>query len=282
MQIERARELGLCFGVRRALSMVHDAAKRHGTLQTLGPLAHNRVLLAELENHGVYSVASIDSLTGPAIVISAHGTGPDVMTSLRDRGFTIIDTTCPNVASAQRIATDMAGERLTIVIFGDSQHTEVRGLLGWSGEGALATLDATSLTLDRPAATLERVGIIAQTTQRTEDFAAFVQQACSVLLDHSREIRIVNTLCDATRRRQAAAAELARKVDAMVVIGGRTSANTKRLAETCTAIVETHLVESAEELDAGWLRGKSKVGLTAGASTPDASIERVEASLSRL
>jgi len=282
MQIERARELGLCFGVRRALYMAHDAAERHGTLQTLGPLAHNRVLLAELEDHGVHSVDSIDQLAGPAVVISAHGASPDVTALLQGRGLAVVDTTCPNVAAAQRIGANMAREGLAIVIYGDSRHTEVRGLLGWSGENALATLDADSLLQGCPTSTLTRLGIIAQTTQRVEDFTLFAQQVCASLIEHSREIRIINTLCDATRRRQAAAVELARTVDAMVVIGGRTSANTKRLAETCAAIVETHLVESAEELDAEQLRGKRRVGLTAGASTPDASIEHVEALLSRL
>jgi 4-hydroxy-3-methylbut-2-enyl diphosphate reductase len=282
MQIERARELGLCFGVRRALALVHATARQHGALETLGPIAHNRALLAELEAQGIRSVDSIDMLTGTTVVVSAHGVGPDVMTSLRERRFTIIDTTCPNVARAQRIATDTAGEGFTIVIFGDSRHTEVRGLLGWAGDGAIATLDAESLAQRLRMSSQARVGIIAQTTQRAEDFVSFVQQVFGSLIVRGAEIRILNTLCDATRRRQVAAAELARNVDAMVVIGSRASANTRRLEETCAAIVETYLVETAEELDGDRLRGKEKIGLTAGASTPDSSIENVEARLGRL
>jgi len=276
MQIERARELGLCFGVRRAVDMLREAALQHGSLETLGPLAHNRVLLSELEALGVRTVASPDELTGPVVVISAHGVAPDVTRLLHERGFTVIDTTCPNVARAQHIAADMASEGLTIVIFGDVHHTEVRGLLGWAGARSIATRDAHSLLDLRTSPASAGIGIISQTTQRDEEFVSFVQTVCARLMTTGREMRIVNTLCDATRRRQAAAAELARTVDAMIVIGGRNSANTQRLAETCSAIVETFLVESVQEIDVQRLRGKARLGLTAGASTPDSSIEQVE------
>lgn len=282
MRIERASELGLCFGVRRAVDMLRDASLKYAALQTLGPLAHNRVLLQELEARGARTVDSPDALTGPVVVVSAHGIAPDVMRLLNDRGFVVIDTTCPNVARAQTIAGDMAHDGLTIVIFGDEHHTEVRGLLGWAGEKGFATRDAASLSAIGTPAALTRVGIISQTTQREDEFASFVQTVYATLLTNSREVRIVNTLCDATRRRQAAAAKLARNVDAMIVIGGRNSANTQRLAETCAALVETYLVETAEELNPNALRGKTLLGLTAGASTPDSSIEQVEARLRAL
>jgi 4-hydroxy-3-methylbut-2-en-1-yl diphosphate reductase len=276
MQIEKASELGLCFGVRRALGMLREEGSRYGNLETLGPIAHNRVLLAELEEQGVRTVASPEGLAGPAVVVSAHGIAPDVMRQLADRGFTIIDTTCPNVSRAQCIAANMAQEGLTVVIFGDAAHSEVRGLLGWAGRRAIATMDASIVASTSAAASETRLGIISQTTQRVQEFSDFVQQVCAGVLAHSREIRVVNTLCDATRRRQAAAADLARTVDAMIVIGGRNSANTLRLAETCAAITETHHIESADELDETVLRGKERVGLTAGASTPDSSIDQVE------
>jgi 4-hydroxy-3-methylbut-2-en-1-yl diphosphate reductase len=276
MQVEKASELGLCFGVRRALNMVREAGSRHSTLETLGPIAHNRVLLAELEAEGVRTVASPEDLAGPTVVVSAHGIAPDVMRLLTDRGFGIIDTTCPNVARTQCIAANMAHEGLTVVIFGDAQHSEVRGLLGWAGNGAIATLNESAVTSRCDASAGARLGIISQTTQRVEEFSEFVQQVCASALERCREVRVVNTLCDATRRRQSAAADLARRVDAMIVIGGRNSANTLRLAETCAAITETHHIESADELDETMFRGKARVGLTAGASTPDSSIEQVQ------
>ena len=276
MRIERARELGLCFGVRRAVNILRDATQRYGALQTLGPLAHNRVLLQELEALGVTTVDAPEGLTGPTVVISSHGIGPDLMRTLGERGFTVIDTTCPNVARAQQIAAAMSRKGLTIVIFGDSHHSEVRGLLGWTGGCGIAALDPASVSAAPMSCGPEGVGIISQTTQRLEDFTAFAQRVCGIVLAGSREVRIVNTLCDATRKRQEAAGELARRVDAMIVIGGHASANTRRLAETCAEIVETHLIESADELDETLLRGKNRVGLTAGASTPDSSIDEVE------
>lgn len=279
MHIERARELGLCFGVRRAVNMLRDAAHTYGSLQTLGPLAHNRVLLQELEALGVATVDSPSGLTGPVVVVSAHGVGPDTMRMLTERGFTIIDTTCPNVGRAQHIAADLARQGLTIVIYGDSHHSEVRGLLGWAGVRGIATLDASALEPSRTPPVPAGVGIISQTTQRVEEFTAFAQRVCATVLAASQEVRIVNTLCDATRRRQAAAADLARTVDAMIVIGGHASANTQRLAETCATIVETYLVENADEIEDALLRGKKRVGLIAGASTPDSSICEVESRL---
>ncbi len=276
MEVEKACELGLCYGVRRAVDMVLDAVQTHGTLHTLGPLAHNRTLLRQLESRGITRIDLSTTIPGPAVVIPTHGVTPDVLRYLRDTGRVIIDTTCPNVARAQQIVAEMAYEGLTIVIFGDSEHTEVRGLLGWTEGRGIATTDASSLSVDDPSSIPAAVGIIAQTTQRAEDFALFVQQVCSTAFAGGHGVRVVNTLCDATRRRQLAAATLARVVDAMIVIGGRDSANTQRLAETCSRIVETYLVETAEEIDDALLRGKIRIGLAAGASTPDSSIEQVE------
>ncbi len=282
MQVERARELGLCYGIRRALDMIYTATARYGTLQTLGPLAHNRTLLRELQAQGVMQVDAPEDLAGPTVVVSAHGIAPDTMSLLRDRGFTILDTTCPNVTRVQHIAARMAREGLTIVIFGDSRHSEVRGVLGWTGGRGVATLDASAVTDLCATCKTGGVGIVSQTTQRLEDYTSFVQHACAATLAECREIRIVNTLCDATWHRQKAAAELSRTVDVMVVIGGRNSANTQRLAETCAESVETHLVETVDELDSSLLQGKARIGLTAGASTPDSSIEEVEARILQL
>ncbi|MCK9356789.1 MAG: 4-hydroxy-3-methylbut-2-enyl diphosphate reductase [Dehalococcoidia bacterium] len=281
MQVEKARELGLCFGVRRAVDMVRDAALRHGNLQTLGPIAHNKVLLQELAALGVETVDSVEQLRSPAVVISAHGVSPSVSRQLLARGLTVVDTTCPNVARAQHIVARLADEGFTIVIFGDSTHTEVRGLLGWAGEKGMSALGVPGLPeLTRPGHR-RKLAVISQTTQRLEEFTEFARELCSAVMEGTDELRVVNTLCDATVRRQAAAAELARRVDIMLVIGGRHSANTRRLAETCAAVVETHHVETAEEMDEGWFAGKQRAGLTAGASTPDSIVEEIASRLAR-
>lgn len=282
MQIERARELGLCHGVMRAVDMLREAATKHGPLETLGPVAHNSVLVHELTALGVTSVDSPDRLRGPVVVISAHGVAPSVTRQLEERGFTIVDTTCPTVARAQRVVGELANEGFTIVIFGDASHTEVKGLLGWAGERGMASLGVPELSLEGREEVFRRVAVISQTTQRLAEFTSFVQELCGKLLQGTEEFRVVNTLCSATQRRQESAAELARRVDVMLVIGGRHSANTRRLADTCSALVETYHIETADEIEEARVKGKRRVGITAGASTPDSSIELVERRLREL
>ncbi len=282
MQVERAREQGLCFGVRRALSMLRDAASGTDRIETLGPIAHNRILMRELEEIGIVTASSLSEVSGPTVVISAHGVSPDVVSALRDRGFLLVDTTCPIVAKAQGIAAQLAHEGFTIVIFGDSTHTEVKGLLGWAGSSAVASTDGASLLESGQLGDTAKIAVIAQTTQPADAFAGFAASLCDTLSSNVKELRVVNTLCDATRRRLESARELAGRVDLMLVVGGKNSANTRRLAEACSNIVETHHIESADELQKPWFKDKSRVGVTAGASTPDTSIEEVERRVSAL
>ena len=282
MRIERARELGLCHGVRRAVDMLREAATTHGPLETLGPVAHNSVLVHELTALGVTSVDSLDRLRGPVVVISAHGVAPSVTRELEERKFTIVDTTCPTVARAQRVAGALTNKEFTIVIFGDAGHTEVKGLLGWAGERGMASLHVAELPLEEGGGTFRRMAVISQTTQRMAEFTSFVQELCGRLLQGTEEFRVINTLCSATQRRQESAADLARRVDVMLVIGGRHSANTRRLADTCSALVETYHIETADEIEEDRVRGKGHIGITAGASTPDSSIELVELRLREL
>ncbi len=276
MQVERAREQGLCFGVRRALSMLRDAASLTDRIETLGPIAHNRILMHELEQLGIVTVSSLSELSGPTVVISAHGVNPDTVRALRDHGFLLVDTTCPIVAKAQGIAAQLAHDGFTIVIFGDSAHTEVRGLLGWAGSAALASTDGASLLESGLLGDSAKIAVMAQTTQPADAFADFAASLCGTLSSNVKELRVVNTLCDATRRRLESARLLAERVDLMLVVGGKNSANTQRLAEACSNIVETHHIECAGELRKPWFKDKSRVGVTAGASTPDSSIEEVE------
>jgi len=268
--------------VRRALDMLREAATKHGPLETLGPVAHNSVLVHELKALGITPVDSPHRLRGPVVVISAHGVAPSVTRELEEREFTIVDTTCPTVARAQRVVEGLANDGFTIVIFGDAGHTEVKGLLGWAGERGMASLDVAGLTLASRTEAFRRVAVISQTTQRLAEFTSFVQELCSKLLQGTEEFRVVNTLCSATQRRQESAADLARRVDVMLVIGGHHSANTQRLADTCSALVETYHIETADEIEEDRIRGKEHVGITAGASTPDSSIELVELRLREL
>jgi 4-hydroxy-3-methylbut-2-enyl diphosphate reductase len=271
MNVEKARELGFCFGVRRALSIIEGAADGVAIV-TLGPIVHNKTVVARLKGLGVGVVDGIDNLKGGVIAISSHGISPQTLDELNARGVEVIDTTCPIVRSAQKAARRLANAGFGIIIFGEASHPEVRGLLGWAGRNAIAFMDAEAVPVDSLP---KRIGIMAQTTQSRGEFTAFVNRLNERLLLHSQEIRVINTLCQETQKRQLAAVELAATSDLMVVIGGHNSANTRRLAEVCQHIVETYHIENASEIDALWLKGKRSVGITAGASTPDEAIEQV-------
>ena len=271
MKVEKARELGFCFGVRRALSIIEGAAGGAGIV-TLGPIVHNKTVVARLKGLGVGVVDDIDGLEGGVIAISSHGVSPEIIDRINARGVEMIDTTCPIVRSAQKAARRLANAGFGIIIFGEASHPEVRGLLGWAGRNAMASMDAEAVPLDGLP---KRIGIMAQTTQSRGEFTAFVNRLNERLLLHSQEIRVINTLCQETQKRQSAAVELAATSDLMIVVGGHNSANTRRLAEVCQQIVETYHIENASEIDALWLKGKRAVGVTAGASTPDEAIEQV-------
>jgi 4-hydroxy-3-methylbut-2-en-1-yl diphosphate reductase len=272
MKVEKARELGFCFGVRRALKIIEDAADSDKHIVTLGPIVHNKTVVARLKGLGVEVADDLESLKGGIIAISSHGVSPATQEKIQSKGASVIDTTCPTVRSAQKAARDLAKDGFGVIIFGESSHPEVRGLLGWAGEKAIASTDAGRVDI---TVLPKRVGILAQTTQSQADFAAFVNELSKKLLPHVLEIRVVNTLCQETQKRQSAAEEIARTSDLMIVVGGHNSANTRRLAEVCAPIVETHHIENSSEIEAKWIYGKKTVGITAGASTPDEAIEQV-------
>ncbi|MGB2583162.1 MAG: 4-hydroxy-3-methylbut-2-enyl diphosphate reductase [Dehalococcoidia bacterium] len=271
MEIERASEMGFCFGVRRAIELVEKAAGERGPLQTLGALVHNRQVVDRLELCGVSVAASLDELQGNIVAIASHGVGPEGMEQVRIRGFEVIDATCPFVRKAQVVAKRLGKAGFWVLVFGDAAHPEVRGVLGWAGENASASLEVPRLDkLPR------RLGILCQTTQNQERFAEFVAGVISHKSAKFTELRIFNTICDATSKHQVAALALAGRVDLMLVVGGQDSANTKRLARICADTgVTTYHIEAAAEVDPRWLRGHYRVGVTAGASTPDEVIDEV-------
>jgi len=271
MEIERASEMGFCFGVRRAIELVEKAAGEQGPLQTLGALVHNRQVVDRLALCGVSVAASLDELQGNIVAIASHGVGPDVMAQMKVRGFEVIDSTCPFVRKAQVVARRLGKAGFWVLVFGDAVHPEVQGVLGWAGENASASLEVPHLdNLPR------RLGILCQTTQNQERFAEFVAGVISYKFAKFTELRIFNTICDATSKHQVAALALAGRVDLMLVVGGQDSANTKRLARICadTGVITYH-IEAAAEIDPHWLRGHYRVGVTAGASTPDEVIDEV-------
>lgn len=258
--------------MRRALRIIEGSADGKIKIGTLGPIVHNKTVVARLKGLGVEVVDNVEDLKEGIIAISSHGVSPAAQEKIRARGAEVIDTTCPTVRSAQKAAQRLAKAGFGVIIFGEARHPEVRGLLGWAGDDAIASMNADEVQLERLP---ERIGILAQTTQSRAEFTAFLGKLTARLLPRTREIRVVNTLCRETQKRQSAAEDVAETSDLMIVVGGHNSANTRRLADVCSPIAETHHIENADEIDAGWLKGKKTVGITAGASTPDEAIEQV-------
>ena len=278
-EVEKARALGFCFGVRRAIKIIEKAAKGHHRIATLGPIVHNRLVVAKLADMGVEVVDDLARAKSGIVAITSHGVPPELLEQIQMRQIEVIDTTCPTVRSAQKAARKLAGGGFGVVIFGEANHPEVKGLLGWAGDKAIATMDGEELAkLSLP----RKLGILSQTTQSRAQFTRFINKVVDIALPNIQELRIINTLCQETQKRQEAAVELAQKSDMMIVVGGLNSANTKHLAEVCAPIVETHLIETAAEIEPVWFRGKRHIGVTAGASTPDEAIEEVMAKLKKL
>ncbi|MFO7773913.1 MAG: 4-hydroxy-3-methylbut-2-enyl diphosphate reductase [Dehalococcoidia bacterium] len=280
MKIEKAENMGLCFGVRRAIKLLHQAIDKYGEIETLGPLAHNRLLVKSLADSGAKPINHLGEAQGRILAITTHGTGPAVLSEIRAHDIRIIDTTCPIVRKAQNTARELAEAGLDIIIFGQAEHREVKGLLGWAGDKGIATLNIKQIGTSQKL--LSRPGIIAQTTQTRSAFIEFARQLLDMIGPEIKEMRLVDTLCQVTQQQQEAAVELAHRSQLMIVIGGSNSANARHLVEICSSVVETHLVETADEVDNSWFSGKQNVGITAGASTPDEIVEELVAKLRSL
>jgi len=277
MRIQKAEKLGLCFGVGRAIKLLKEAASKYGEIETLGPVAHNRLLVETLADLGVKPVGHLEQARGKILAITTHGISPAVLSEIKARHIRTIDTTCPIVRKAQNTVRELAETGFDVIIFGDAEHSEVKGLLGWAGDKGIAALNTRQSA--RIAKSSSRLGIISQTTQTQSAFFKFVRQLVAAVGSKIEEIRIINTLCKVVKEQQDAAEKLARQSQLMMVIGGRNSANTRHLVEICSPLVETHSVEAADEVRPSWLAGKNRIGITAGASTPDEAVEALVARL---
>jgi 4-hydroxy-3-methylbut-2-enyl diphosphate reductase len=277
VEVIKAKELGFCMGVRRAVDMMEAAAGDLGPITSLGSTVHNPQVVAKLRERGVDVIATIDQIDTRPVAITAHGVGPAILEDLQSRGANVVDTTCPIVTRAQQWARKLTDEGFGLIVFGDPNHKEVRGILGWAAEGKVVTMrTAGELDAPLPEWMPSRVGVLSQTTETEGHFSEFVHKLLRNHIDHISELRVINTLCGATTNQQAATEELAGTVDLMIVVGGRESANTRHLAEVARERgVETYHVESAAEIDRDWLGGRERVGVAAGASTPDTVIDDV-------
>ena len=266
MQVILAEHLGFCYGVKRAIKIAREHAD--GKSCTLGPIIHNPQMVERLQKEGVGAVDNLSDLKEGTIIIRSHGVGPEVYEQAKTRGLKLVDATCPHVKKAQRSAQRLVEEGRKVVIIGEKNHPEVKSIFDWSDQKAII-IDTIEEAEGLPEC--KKLGIVSQTTFSGERFNRIVAR----LLDKSRDIKILRTICNATDQRQSAAIELAKNVELMIVIGGRNSANTTRLKQLCEKKCRTYHIETAEELQPDWLRNVKKIGITAGASTPDWIIREV-------
>lgn len=269
MEIKVAKHCGFCYGVKRAVALAQKAAADHVQGATLGPLIHNPQLIADLARNGIACKDSLeDFAAGETVIFRSHGVGPAVYTEAEKRGLQIVDATCPNVRLAQKKAAEAAADGYFPVIVGEKNHPEVKSILKWAGKNAICVECIKDIS---NVPQQERYGVIIQTTFELQKFNDILQ---AMQEQRPGEYRVERTICLATAERQKAAAELADESDAVVVIGGRNSANTRHLFELVQKYCQkVYHIETAGELDSGMFAGCNKIGITAGASTPDRLIK---------
>jgi len=272
-----AKSAGFCFGVKRAMDMALEAARKHPKrLHTLGPLIHNPQAVEYLENLGVKVKERVEDIPGGTVIFRSHGVSLQDLTKAKKRRLRIIDATCPMVKRAQRFAKFLHKHGYTLLIVGDADHPEVEAIRSYVDEKVHVVSSVESVKRLGP---WEKLGVIAQTTQSSSLFKEIV----AAILEKSKEVRVFNTICQATTLRQREAIDIARKVDCMVVVGGYNSGNTRRLASICKEVQpHTYHIERAGDLRPKGLARSGRVGLTAGASTPHWIIEEVEEEIRRL
>lgn len=270
MKIIRAEHLGMCFGVRDAIGL---AVKENAVapLTILGDLVHNETVLAGLRARGIHVQQQVDDVATATVMITAHGTSERVLNEVRQRGLKVLEATCPLVHFAHQAVEELAGGGFHPVIIGKRDHVEVRGLTGDLEAFDVVLTEADVMQLrERP-----RFGVAAQTTQpmdRVEWLLELIRKRFP-----KSEVRFIDTVCRPTKQRQAAAVELSRRCDVVVVIGGAHSNNTHELVKTCSRhCARVHHVQNADGLRAEWFVGAETAGITAGTSTPDQLVEDVE------
>jgi len=269
MRVEVARYAGVCYGVERALKLAEEAARQGTPVHTLGPLIHNPQAVDALRAKGVDVAGCLEEVEDGTLVIRSHGVDPAILAVARNKGLDVVDATCPHVSKAHDAASELSDAGYTVVIVGEADHPEVEGILAHAGGEALVVESPAELPDKLPS---RRVGVVVQTTQSE----ALLAEVVNALLPRVTELRVFNTICSATTKRQRSAAELAEAVDVVVVVGGHNSGNTTRLVEICREVnPRTYHVETPEGLDPAWFAGATSVGVAAGASTPDQQMQGV-------
>jgi 4-hydroxy-3-methylbut-2-enyl diphosphate reductase len=275
MDIVRAQAMGFCFGVRDAIEVVRELGQTGTPVYTLGAIVHNPQIAEALEEINVHVIDDLDEAPPESIVaITAHGAPPTLEEDAEKRGLKVIDTTCPLVTRIQKTAAELVQQRYSVLVYGDAKHKEVKGIVGWSGGKAKVITSMVDLKDWQPT---RRVALISQSTSNVEKFIALARDLVGEMVARGVEVRVVNTICKPTKDRQRAVRDLARQVDVLIAVGGWASANTRKLVQAAKEEgIPAYQVERPHDLQAEWFQGMRRVGLTAGASTPDSVIDEVE------
>ncbi len=274
VNIKVANSAGFCFGVKIAVDMAKEAGEKLGGAYTNGPIIHNKQVVQFLEKLNVKELKTKDQLKeGDTVIIRSHGVPPQTERELAEKGVNVLDATCPFVKKVHEKVKQLVSEGYFVVIIGEEGHPEVIGTLGHLEEaGGKGIVVENMEDLIRKLPRRNKIGIVAQTTQNED----FFEKAVGYIASNAEEVKIFNTICDATSVRQEEVKALAPQVDVMVIIGGKHSGNTNRLAQISKALnPNTYHIETADELRPEWFEGAKDIGVSAGASTPDWIIEEV-------
>ena len=268
MKIEKARSYGFCFGVKRAVEIAEESKDA----VTLGPLIHNPLEIERLaKNYNVKYIDTIEDIDEniKRVIVRTHGIPKEKLKKLKEKNVEIIDATCPFVKKPQEIVEEMSKRGYDIVIFGDKNHPEIQGVMSYSIHNrvyvVLTPKELKNIKLK------EHIATVAQTTRKIENYL----EIADYLIKNYKEVRVFNTICNATYENQIAVKLLAKKADIMIIIGGKNSSNTKQLYNIAKEFCESYLVESEEELKKEWFDGKAHCGISAGASTPEWLVEKI-------
>ena len=274
-EVKTAKSAGFCFGVKRAVDMVYDEAKKGERVYTLGPIIHNQQVVEDLEKKGVKVIDSVNDINNgydATVIIRSHGVPEKVIKALREKNVNIVDATCPFVLKIHKIVKEASQNGKTIIIIGSDNHPEVEGIKGWCVNEPVvleSVEEAENYTVDGA----KKLCVVSQTTFNYKKFKDIVD----ILSKKSYDIDVMNTICNATEERQTEAGTIARQSDAMLVIGGKHSSNTQKLYEICRKECEnTYFIQTLDDLDLKQLQSFRSVGITAGASTPNNIIKEVQ------
>ncbi len=277
MKVTLAKSAGFCFGVKRAVETVYrEIEQAKVPIYTFGPIIHNEEVVADLERKGVIVVNSVEELKEQprgTVIIRAHGVEQNVYEDIQSLGFEIVDATCPFVLKIHRLVEKYSKENYHVVIIGNDSHPEVIGIKSWSSTEATTVFSSRQEAENFMPLDGRKVCIVSQTTFNYNKF----QELVEIISEKGYDIIVLNTICNATEERQTEAAQIAKEVDAMIVIGGKTSSNTQKLFEICKSECEnTYYIQTIKDLDLTKLQSVDNVGITAGASTPNNIIEEVQ------